>query len=188
MNFKQVYDKIRKSWILSSIVIIVIGLILVLFPGQTLKSISYVMAAVALFMGVVDVIRYFLQDHTYPFIFQSDLVVGLLAIGLGIYMLKNPDTVITILPHVFGVLVAGCGIGNILRAIDAKKASIPAWPVMLGLAVLSVAGGVVILLNPFAALELVLIVIGACLIYEGVFDILTVVLFGKKVEAWKNSL
>ncbi len=187
MDFKSIYNKLKQSWIFSAIVTIILGLILVLFPGATLTSVSYVIGGIAIAMGVIRTVRYFRQDHTYPFLFQSDLVVGLLSVGFGIFMVSQPVTVLSILPHIFGVLMVGCGIGGILRAVDAKKAGFSSWGVLLGLAIVSIALGWLIMANPFGAMETVTAVIGGCLIYQGVIDIASTLVVGKRISQWKNT-
>ncbi|MDO5326697.1 MAG: DUF308 domain-containing protein [Clostridia bacterium] len=188
MDIKSIFERIRRNWIASSIATIIIGLILLLFPAVTLNFISYCLGAVALVMGAIRTVRYFQQDHTYPFLFQSDLVVGLITIGLGIFMMTQPKTVISLIPHLFGILVAGCGVGNILRALDAKKAGLSQWGFLLGLAIISVILGVLIMFNPFGALELVVTIIGGGLVYEGATDLFTTLLLGKRIDAWKKSI
>ena len=187
MNFQSIYNKLKQSWIFSAIVTIVLGLILVLFPATALTSVSYVMGGIAIAMGVIRTVRYFKQDHTYPFLFQSDLVVGLLSVGFGIFMLSQPVTVMSLLPHIFGILLVGCGIGGILRAVDAKKTGFASWGILLGLAIVSIVLGWLIMANPFGAVETVVIVIGACLIYQGVTDIVTTLAVGKRIDQWKKS-
>jgi uncharacterized membrane protein HdeD (DUF308 family) len=187
MNFQSIYNKFKQSWICSAAVTIVLGLILALFPAATLKGISYVMGGIAIAMGVVRTVRYFKQDHTYPFLFQSDLVVGLLSVGVGIFMVSQPVTVMSLLPHIFGILMAGCGVGGILRAVDAKKAGFASWGLPLGLAIVSIVLGVLIMSNPFGALETVIIVIGASLIYQGVTDIFAVLMVSKRISQWKQA-
>lgn len=188
MNFQSVYNRLKKSWICSASVSIVLGLLLVLFPAAALTSVSYVLGGIAIAMGVIRTVRYFKQDHTYPFLFQSDLVVGLLSIGFGIFMVSQPVTVLSLLPHIFGMLLAGCGIGSILRSLDAKKAGFPYWGVLLGLAIVSVVLGLLIMGNPFGAVETAVILVGACLIYQGVTDILTTLAVSKRITAWKKTL
>ena len=188
MNYKTLLEQLKRNWIASAAVTILIGLVLLLFPGFTLSFISYCLGGVAIVMGVTRTVRYFRQDHTYPFLFQSDLVVGLLTIGLGLFMITQPKTVMSLLPHIFGILLIGCGIGNILRSVDAKKAGFSQWGVLLALAIISIVLGWLILANPFGAVETVVIFIGACLIYEGVTDIITTLLVGKRIDSWKKSL
>ncbi len=187
MSYKEIVEKLRKNWIVSAVVTIMIGLVLVLFPGSTLRAINYVLGGIAIAMGVVRVVRYFRQDHTYPFLFQSDLIVGLLAIGLGLFMLSKSEAVLSLVPFIFGLLLIGCGVGNILRSVDARRAGVPFWGVLLVLAILTAVAGSVILSNPFGALEVCVAVIGACMIYEGATDIVIVSLTGKRIDAWKKA-
>lgn len=187
MNFQSIYNKLKQSWIFSAIVTIVLGLILVLFPATALTSVSYVLGGLAIAMGVIRTVRYFKQDHTYPFLFQSDLVVGLLSVGFGIFMVSQPDTVMSLLPLIFGMLLVGCGIGGILRAVDAKKAGFASWGLLLGLAIVSIVLGGLIMSNPFSAMETTVIIIGASLIYQGVTDIATTLIVGKRIDQWKKS-
>ena len=187
MDIQSVCKKMKQSWVCSAVVTVVLGLLLVLFPAETLTAVSYVLGGIAIAMGVIRTVRYFKQDHTYPYLFQSDLVVGLLSVGFGIFMVSQPVTVLSVLPHIFGILMVGCGIGGVLRAVDAKKAGFAYWGVLLGLAIVSIAMGWLIMANPFGALETSVIFIGACLIYQGVTDISTTLVVSKRINEWKNS-
>ena len=187
MDIQSVYNKLKKNWFFSAIVTIILGLLLVLFPAAALASVSYAVGGLAIAMGVIRTVRYFKQDHTYPFLFQSDLVVGLLSVGFGIFMVSQPVTVISLLPHIFGILLVGCGIGGILRAVDAKKADFASWGVLLVLAIVSIGLGGLIMSNPFNTMETLVIIIGSCLIYQGVTDIVTTLIVGKRIEQWKQA-
>ncbi len=187
MNFQSICSKLKASWFFSAIVTIVLGLLLVLFPAAALVSVSYVVGGIAIAMGVIRSVRYFKQDHTYPFLFQSDLVVGLLCVGFGIFIMTQPAAFVSMLPHVFGILLVGCGIGSILRAVDAKKMGFAYWGWLLGLAIVSIVLGWLIMINPFGAAETAVIVIGACLIYQGITDIVTTFTVGKRIDKWKKS-
>ncbi len=187
MDLHTVYNKLKQNWVFSAIITIILGLLLVLFPAAALTSISYAVGGVAIAMGVIRTVRYFKQDHTYPFLFQSDLVVGLLSVGFGIFMVSQPVTVISLLPHIFGILLVGCGIGSILRAMDAKKAGFSSWGLLLGLAIVSIVLGGLIMSNPFGAMETLVIIIGAGLIYQGVTDFVTTLIVSKRLDQWKRA-
>lgn len=187
MKIGEFWNKVKKSWIISAICTGVIGLILLLFPGNALLSVSYTIGGLTIAMGVIRVVRYFKQEHTYPYLFQSDLVIGLITVGLGLFMVTSPKTVMALLPNLLGILLVGCGIGNILRSVDAKNSGFAQWGVLLGMAILSIVAGLVILSNPFGAIELVIAVTGGCLIYESIADILTTMIINKKVKDIKKS-
>ena len=187
MRFGEFWNKLKKSWILSAIIMGVIGLVLLLFPGNTLLSACYCIGGLTIALGVIRVVRYFKEEHRYPFLFQSDLVVGLITISLGLFMVTSPKTIMNLLPNLFGILLVGCGIGNILRSVDAKNEGFAQWGVVLGMAILSVIAGLVILSNPFGAIELVIAVAGGCLIYESVTDIITTLVISHKLKNLKKN-
>lgn len=180
-------EKLKKNWIASAVLCVAVGLILVIWPEGALLSVCYTVGGIAIAMGVIRMVEYFRRDHTYPVIFQSDLVVGLFALGTGLFMIINPKTVMGMIPILFAIVMIGFGIANILRAVDAKKAGIGYWKILLALAILTVALGWVILGNPFETLAATVALAGAGLIYEGVADIVTVLLVGKRIDAWRKE-
>ena len=187
MNIGDLWNKIKRNWVLSAIMTGIVGLVLLLFPGSALLSVCYCIGGLTIAMGVIRVVRYFKLEHLYPYLFQSDLVIGLVTVGLGTFMVTSPQAVMSLLPNLFGVLLIGCGIGNILRSVDAKNAGFTKWGVLLGMAILSVAAGFVVLNNPFGAIEVVVAVEGGCLIYQSISDFLITLVVNKKVKALKQS-
>jgi len=187
MDFSDMLQKLKNNWIFSAVLCIVAGIILILFPGAALNSLCYILGGFAIAMGVIRMVRYFKRDHTYPVLFQSDLIVGLFSLGLGLFMVSNPLAVMSAIPMLFGILLVGFGVGNILRSLDAKAAGVGHWGVLMALAVMSILAGMVILANPFATLEAAVIVIGAALIYEGVSDIVIVLSVGRRIQSWRQS-
>ena len=187
VKFGELWDKFKKSWILYAIITGLVGLVLLLFPGSTLLSVCYCIGGLTIAMGVIRVVRYFKHEHAYPYLFQSDLVVGLITIGLGLFMVTSPMAVMNLLPYFFGILLVGCGIGNILRSIDSKNAGFSQWGVLLGMAILSIVAGLVILSNPFGTIELVVAVAGGCLVYESVSDIVTTLIVSRRLKALKKN-
>ena len=51
MKVKAFFQKIRENWIVSAVLTVLAGLVLTVFPGQTLKVISYVMGSAAVILG-----------------------------------------------------------------------------------------------------------------------------------------
>lgn len=183
MKIGELWNRFKKSWIISAIVTGIVGLVLLLFPGNALLSVCYCIGGLTIAMGVIRVVRYFKLEHLYPYFFQSDLVIGLVTVGLGVFMVTSPQAVMSLLPNLFGALLIGCGIGNILRSVDAKNTGYTKWGVLLGMAILSIAAGFVVLNNPFGAIEVVVAVEGGCLIYQSISDFLITLVVNKKVKA-----
>ncbi|MBR3019174.1 MAG: DUF308 domain-containing protein [Clostridia bacterium] len=183
MNFGEIWNKIKKNWVISAIVTGLIGLVMLLFPGNVLLSACYCIGGLSIAMGVIKVVRYFKKEHHYPYIFQSDLVLGLFTVGLGLFMVTSPSVFMTLVPQLFGMLLIGCGVGNILRSVDAKNAGFAQWGVLLGMAILSIIAGLVIMSNPFGTSEVLVLVTGGALVCESITDILTTLFINAKLKA-----
>ena len=187
VKFGELWKNIKKSWIVSAILTGVIGLILLLFPSATLLSVCYCIGGLIIAMGVIRVVRYFRNEHAYPYLFQSDLVVGLITIGLGIFMVTSTKSLVNLLPNLFGILLVGCGVGNILRSVDAKNNGFAQWGVLLGMAIVSIVAGLLLLGNPFETMETVVAIAGGCLIYQSISDILTTFFINKRHRSIKKQ-
>lgn len=184
---REMLEQAKKNWIISAVLCIAIGILLFLFPEPTLVVLCYVVGGIAVVAGVVRMVRNLKQDHTYPVIFQNEQIFGLFTVGTGLFLLFAPRTVMGILPFLFAVVLAGFGIANILRALDAKQAGIAQWAVLLALSILTVILGGVVLFNPFKILTVAVKIAGTGLMYEGVSDIATVLLVGKRIQAWRDA-
>lgn len=183
----KMLEKIQKSWMLSAGASMIIGLVLVLIPGFITKAAGYLMGAAAILFGLIRIIRYFGQKHIYPEFFRGDLLAGFLAAGLGLYILLNVEAVLGLVPVMAGAALIANGVVGLQRAHQAKKAGYQAWWMLLAFAGITLAAGVLLVINPFGALKTAVILIGAALIYEGASDILTMLIAGKKIEGWKAS-
>ena len=187
MEIKKMIAELKKNWLVSAVICILAGLVLVIWPVETLHSACYVLGGIAIAAGIIRVVRYFKESHIYPVIFQNDLLVGLLTMGLGLFMITRADAVTDLIPILFAITLIGFGISAILRAVDAKRTGFEAWGIQLAMAILTVALGWLILLNPFTVKTVITILAGAGLIYEGVTDILVIRLVGKRIEMWRRA-
>ena len=55
------------------------------------------------------------------------------------------------------------------------------------MAIISIIMGWLIMANPFSVMETAVIIIGASLIYQGVTDIVSTLVVGKRINEWKKS-
>ena len=77
------------------------------------------------------------------------------------------------MPIVFGLFVIFDAIGRVQNALDLRRCGYDSWKGFLLLPVLSVVLGVVLILNPFGALETLVMAIGIILIVEGAINLLS---------------
>ena len=188
MNFKDIFARLRKAWIFSSVLSILLGLVLLLFPTITIQVVCYMLGGLAIVYGIGRVIRYIRQGEAYPELFRGDLMIGLFLIVIGLFIVFRIEFVAGFIPVIFGIALLASGIGEVQRSMDAKRAGYERWLFIMVLASLTIVFGLVLVLNPFASAQVAVAVIGASLIYDGISDVVTILLVGKRIDEWKKNL
>jgi uncharacterized membrane protein HdeD (DUF308 family) len=120
----------------------------------------------------VQLVRYFVAERG---LFQSQitLVSGIVCLALGAFLILRSDVVVRILPILFGLFVVFDSLGRIQSALELRRCEYPSWKGVLLLALLSVALGVIMIVNPFGTMETLVMAIGIILLIEGALNLLT---------------
>jgi len=152
--------------IIRGIVALILGLAFVIWPGVAVAASVRVLGAVMLIIGGVSLAINFLGKERLGFMFAFS---GIIAVVFGIILLAFPDFFVQLLAYLFGALMIIFGVGQIATLISAGKyarvrAAFYIIPVLLA------AGGVVMLVNPFKAVETIFVVFGIALILYAVFE------------------
>lgn len=161
------------SFIIMAIVFIVAGIILVAWPDVTTKIVCYGIGGAISIYGLLHLIAYFTKYKTVGY-FQLDLLIGLLAAGVGLFMLFKSDVVISILPVILGITLFIESIIKLQRAMELKKAGYEGWRWILIIAGITVLLAVLLFFNPFEATSAMAIFIGICMIYNGISELWTI--------------
>ena len=164
--------KLKWNLILMSLLYLALGIFLLMVPGTALNVVCYALGGVVLACAAVQLVRYFVVERG---VFQSQLTLisGLVCLALGAFLIIRSDVVVRVLPIVFGLFVIFDSLGRIQNALDLRRCEYPSWKGFLLLPVLSVVLGVVLVINPFGAMETLVMAIGIILIVEGAINLLS---------------
>ena len=165
------FRHLKASMFVMQLVYLALGLALVFAPDMSARVLCYAFGAALAVVGLLAVWRFAAARQERLLFAWFSLVYGVLFTVLGIFLLVQPDTVLTVLPAVFGVFVLLDSLGRIQNALELRRAGLVRWWGMLFFALLSVVLGVLILINPFAALTTTVRVIGAVLLIESVLGL-----------------
>ena len=160
--------KLKWNLVLMSLLYLGLGVFLVMKPGTALNIVCYALGGVVLACAAVQLVRYFAVERG---VFQSQLtlVSGIVCLALGAFLIIRSDIVVSILPIVFGLFVIFDAIGRVQNALDLRRCGYDSWKGFLFLPVLSV----VLVANPFGAMETLVMAIGIILIVEGAINLLS---------------
>ncbi len=171
--FKQWIKDMKKQFTLTAIFSILLGLVLVIWPDATKMAVSYLIGAALVVLGVIQVVRYFVYEVRLD-LFRYDFVSGLILLGVGVFLLMRPEIIVGFLPVLLGMAIVIDGAVKIQQSMDLLRVGYRHWWLVLLLAVLALAAGVVLLVNPFEAASTLVLMIGIVLIYDGVTDLWTI--------------
>lgn len=166
----KLLKKLKTNVVISAALCILLGIVLVIWPGLSMQIVCTAIGAVLLIGGGVRLAAYFTAKDGSVYS-QMNLITGIILAVVGIWILLQPDKVLAIIPIIVGIVIALHGINNLQQAFTLCKEGYDKWWVALILGLLTVGFGVLLICKPFAALDTAVMLIGAFLIYDGVSDI-----------------
>ncbi len=164
--------RIKALYITISILSLLVGIALVIWPGASVITICYVVGSAAILVGAVRLAGYFSKD-SYNLNFQFDFAMGLVFLILGTVLIFHPGDTVAVLHFSVGILVLVDSVFKLQTALDAKHFGLKKWWVMLLCALLCAGLGLVLVILPFRTAEILVKVTGAALAVNSGENILT---------------
>ena len=164
--------RIKARYITISILSLLAGIALVIWPGASVITICYVVGSAAILVGAVRLAGYFSKD-SYNLNFQFDFAMGLVFLILGTVLIFHPGDTVAVLHFSVGILVLVDSVFKLQTALDAKHFGLKKWWVMLLCALLCAGLGLVLVILPFRTAEILVRVTGAALAVNSGENILT---------------
>lgn len=168
MNTKNM----RNTYLITAILFIIAGIILLSWPQTTMNIICYGLGALILIYGAFQIYTYYKgkQETTS---YHMNLLTGIIACGIGLFMLLKSEIVISILPFIIGFTLLLESLLKFKHAYDLKKAGYEGFKWILIMAVITLAFAGLLVYNPFDAATSMVMFIGICLIYDGISELWT---------------
>lgn len=179
--------KIKTNVVVSSVLCVILGLILVLRPGLSMRIVCTAVGVVLIVSGVMRMIAYFTARDGSLYS-QANLIFGIVLTVVGIWIVMKPDKVMAIIPIIVGIVIAIHGLHNLQQALELWRGKYDRWWVALILGVLTVGFGVLLVCRPFAAIDTVVMLIGFFLIYDGLSNVWIVSRISKNTKMMKQEM
>jgi uncharacterized membrane protein HdeD (DUF308 family) len=160
-----------------------VGVLLLVWPKATLTIVAILIGAALIVAGVFRLFDGITAHGESGGMRAADIVIGLLAIVVGLYCLKHHSLTVLVLALVVGVFWIIHGIGDLITAATAP--GVPGRGLRAIGGVFSLAAGLVILFWPGVSLILLLTILGAWLLLYGV--VLAVLAFRLRSEGKAGS-
>ena len=156
--------------VLLSILMIVIGLLLVIWPGHVMTTALTILGIALLAGGALLIYAWYSGRNRSSSVIT--LAEGIAFAVAGLVVLIAPKFLISIVPFAVGALIALNGIFNLAQAFDQRREQYDRWTMSLAMAILTIVLGLLVMFNPFSTMEMLVVAIGVIIIYNGVSNLL----------------
>lgn len=164
--------------LISSAVILVLGLLLFFKSSVTLMGISYIFGGLIIAIGVLAIIRFISNDHS-DISNQLNIIYGIICIISGIFFIEKPEIIGSIIPVVMGIGIIISSSLKIQQSFNLKSLNSSYFFWSFITALLSLICGVVLLFNPFKGAVIITKVIGIFLAIYAILDICNTIVLKK---------
>lgn len=179
MNFIR---SIKVNLLSSAILCVILGIVLVAYPDTSMTLVCRAVGVIVLITGLGLVFGYLKsgKEHWYG---KIELVFGTILVIVGGFLILRPLGLISIIPIIFGILFIYHGLANMRQAMELRQYKDKGWWLPVLIAATTVLLGIFIINYPIRTMDIIMRVIGACLIYDGLAN---TVLVGRFVRSIRN--
>ena len=166
---KSVLRQQRRSSIAAAVVTLLLGLALVFWPNRSVGILCMLLGAAVLLTGILYILGWFSwrRDRVSALV----LLPGVVFCGLGVWMLSSPASLIRVVQYIFGAVLLFHGVVDLQAAWTLMSRRWPRWWLDMILGALTLALGVLVLINPFGAFAALVVLIGLSLVFDGASDL-----------------
>ena len=170
----------KSSWtdIIISIIFILFGIMLISRPETIMSAISIILGLICIVMGMLKGIDYFASGKTDNYL----LALAIIAIIVGIIIMFCADIIFSIFRIIIAIWIIYSGIMDLQTTIIWKDYKSRLWLLTLLLSIVMILGGLYILINNGAVLQ----VVGTIIVIYGIIDVIENAIFIKKIDNYLN--
>lgn len=174
----NIFRNIRRGYVISSIVLVVIGLIVVLFPSLSENIFSNAIGGCLVFYGAIRMTGYFVH-HMHSIAYRLDLSVGVIFAIMGIILVFFSNKMIFIRNVILGTSILIDGAARIQTAFDTKWFGLSKWWLVLMSAMACIGCGITLIVISQEDIRLLMTVSGISLMIDGMQNLLNALVTAK---------
>jgi len=173
---KFLFQKATWLTILDASVYIVLGVISIIFSATLINFLTLILGIGAIVIGVIRIVYTFISPNNQPLLFT-----GILYLAVGLILASFPSTSQSIIASIIGIGILLAGASKTFSA-RAFKSIDKNWWINFAIGISQMIFGIVLISNPFESMQVIVILIGAYLIYFGVSALLDAFIFHRKAK------
>ncbi len=178
----NIVKRIFKDHLISNIALIIFGLILVIFPIESISVASKIIASILIIIGLANIIYFFIDSGYKNRMDTIYFLLSIIAIVIGIYTFIHPTWLITTINIFVGALLIISAINN-LRYLFKYSVRNYLWWVFMVISIIILILGIIAIVNPIEVASTITILEGIFLIFEGIMSLAIMTKFTKLLKS-----
>ena len=176
-----------KISIISSLILLALGILLIFQSEATIITISYIIGALLIAIGVMAGINY-IKNFKESNKNELDVVYTLVCVILGIIVIKNPEVIASIIPVVIGVIIVVNSTTKLQYSLELKKTNNELWISTLALSIVMLVCGIVLIFNPFEGAVLLTRIVGIFILVYSILDLISTFIIKNSFDIVKKAM
>ncbi len=182
-NLKKAFGRFKWDIIIISVLTVALGVICVIMPETSGDVLSLIFGILMICVGLTLFVKYIVYGG---FLFGGYILIPALSLlAFGIFCVVNPRLLQGMLTVLLGIYIVVDSSVAVSETVLCAREGVKGWFLPFVLAVISMGLGVVVMFSEF---DTVVIFAGVSLIIEGVRNIVTTAVFGKKIREAKKRI
>ena len=173
-----------RDYSLTALVFILLGVLFLVCPETSGKIICYIFGGFLCIVGIFRIVEYFktpISLHQY----SLGLVVGIIAIGSGMYVIAQPEFIEKVLSTILGLAVLLDSLIKLQNAVDMGRIHDKSWRYTLIMSLITAALGTILLIDPFNSKDTLVLFLGISMMINGIIDAATLIVIFFRIK--KNN-
>lgn len=184
---ENLMKKFFRSSIITSITLIILGLLLIFQSEITIISISYILGGILITIGALAIIK-FIKSTNNINKNELDIVYGIVTIILGVIVIKNPEAIASIIPIIIGISIIISSATKLQYAFELKNNQNSLWKTAMIISIISTICGIILLFNPFKGVVMFTKIVGIFIVAYAILDVISTITIKKNVTIIHNAI
>lgn len=181
------FNKYLNSSIITSIIFMLLGIIILLFPKISLNVFCYFIAIIAIIIGIY-LILFDIRNNEFFFSITINLF-GIMLLLLGIIILVNPNFISILIPICLGIwFISGSVLKFKFTVILKDIRSDNLWISSFLMTLLSVICGLTFIINPIKTSSFLTSILGFIIIIYSISDICEMIILKRNINKISKSI
>ena len=183
---KERLKNMTVSFVFLSILYLILGVVLILWPTIVMDIICYAFGAILLLYGIFAIVGFYRSEDRKGSAFLG-LFLGIVAAAIGAVMVIYPPLIQGVIPVILGLYIAIDALLSVKRTLELQRMDYAHWNINLILSVVSAGLGIFVVFHPLLAEAALFRVIGIVLLYAGVSDLWTIFQLSQWTKEYRKT-